>query len=169
MVDLKAPSYQKIKEIWDENSIERTTVALRELFRDADGNFSVFELMKELGIMTILHDDQGETLSRFIMFKEDLERNYLVLSASRSVEEMRFDAACMLRKLIKKASLSGKAMSYNCSLFNDEFSREDKHFACALLMPRKKVLEFITRKDEFGNYLYLSDNREISLKSINAV
>lgn len=169
MLDLNSRYFKKIIEVWDGEDIENTTLSIRNLFRDKEGHFSIFELMEKLEIMTILHDDKEDSLCRFITFKDHHSRNYLVLSASRSIEEMRFDAACMLRKMLKETAKGKSVLSFNCSVQTKAFSREDKHFACALLMPRKKVLEFITQKDEFGKYIYLDENREISLKNINAV
>lgn len=169
MIDLKNEYLAKIDDIWDNDDIENTTLSIRNLFKDSEGRFSIFELMKKINVMTILHDDKEDSLCRFITFKDDYLKNYLVLSASRSVEEMRFDAACMLRKLLKETSKGKISLSFNCSVHTKAFSREDKHFACALLMPRRRVLEFITQKDEFGKYIYLDENREISLKNINAV
>lgn len=169
MINLKNEYLAKIDDLWDNENIENTTLSIRNLFKDSEGRFSVFELMKKIDVMTILHDDKEDSLCRFITFKDDYLKNYLVLSASRSIEEMRFDAACMLRKLLKEKSKGKNSLSFNCSVHTKAFSREDKHFACALLMPRKRVLEFITQKDANGNYLYLNENKEISLKNINAV
>ena len=172
MIDLQTKEFKKIIEALYGDNIEKTTLAIRNAFRDNEGHFSVFELLEKLGIMTILHDDKDEAKCRFITFK-DSSRNYLVLSACRSIEEMRFDAACMLRRLLRQVGENKSFLSYNDSVNIDKFSREDKHFACALLMPRKRVLEFIMQKDENGNYIYLNINKEtgskeISLKNISS-
>ena len=54
-----------------------------------------------LDSMVILHDDEDVSRTRFVTFRNSDSANYLILNTNRSVEEMRFDAACMLKKLLK--------------------------------------------------------------------
>ena len=100
--------------------------------------------------------------------KENEKTNYLVLSADRSVEDMRFNAACMLRRILKTMKASGNVVSLNTSS-NNSFTREEKYFACSLLMPKKELLKFIMQKDEAGNYIYLNENKELPFKNIHAI
>lgn len=168
MLNLSTNKYLgRLKEISREKDVEVLANYIRNMIR-GEGEFSVFEFMSLLDTRVIIHDDKGEVITRYITMKDDDISNYLVLSANRTVEEMRFDAACMLRRLIKEASKIHGRGSFNNSC-NDTFSREDKHFACALLMPRKDLMEYITQKDASGNYLYFNDNGELLLKNIHAI
>ena len=168
MINLERTNYKRIKEFYDSTKIESSTKSIRNMFCDENGNFSVFDTLKALDTMVIIFDDKNDPATRYISFAKDEERNYLVLSANETIEEMRFNAACMLGEVLRKLEKNTKSFCPMVTTKSKGFSREDKHFACALLIPRDKLLKFITRKDENGNYLYLEHN-EISFKNINAV
>lgn len=166
MLNLLSPNLQKIKKFSSENDIEQLAVHIRNMCKDDD--FSVFTIMSMLDTMVILHDDKGENITRFITMKDSDKSNYLVMSADKSVEDMRFNASCMLKRIIKEAKGSGNVVSLNtCS--NNSFTREEKYFACALLMPKSELIKMITKKDEFGNFVYLNDKKELSFKSVHAI
>ena len=165
MLNLDKDKMKILKELYNEKDMEESSRSIRKRFVSEDGDFSVFDLFSFLDTMAILHDDKGEPLTRFVTFKDSDEANYLILSANRTVEEMRFDAACMLRKVLKSAKTKKGKISLNCSIPDKGFSREDKHFACALLMPEKELMKFILQKDENGFYKYLSVKGEISFKN----
>jgi len=167
MLDTSKETIKKIIDCYNSNNLEETANLIRSLCSSED--FSVFTLIKELDTMLILHDDGKEKITRFISFSNDASKNYLVLSASRSVEEMRFDAACMLRRVLKGLNDSKPNKCPNITTINKKFDREDKHFACALLMPMKELMRFITKKDEEGKYLYLDENGELPFENINIV
>lgn len=169
MISLANSNYKKIKDFFDSSKIEDSTRSIRRMFCDDNGNFSIFDTMKSLDTMVILFDDKDEPVTRYISFSKEEDRNYLVLSANETIEEMRFNAACMLGEVLRKVEKSNKSFSPMITTKSKGFSREDKHFACALLMPRDKLLKFINRRDENGNFLYLDENNEISFRNINAV
>ena len=168
MLNLNKEEITKIKETYNSKDMEESAINIRRKYTK-DGNFSVFNLYSLLDTMVILHDDKEGSLTRYITFKESDRANYLILNAKRTVEEMRFDAACMLRRVLKQINNENNLVSLNCSVADKAFSREDKHFACALLMPEKELMKFILQKDESGKYKYLNDKGEISFKNINAV
>lgn len=167
MLDLTHENLRKIRECYNDIDVEKTTSNIIEYFY-GDKNLSIFNLFKMLDTLVILHDDKGENITRYITTKIDDKSNYLILSANRSVEEMRFDAACMLRRFLKSIKVNKKTVSINCS-YNDSFSREDKHFACALLMPKNELIDFITKKDSEGKYLYIDENGVLPFKNINII
>lgn len=169
MINLEKPNYKKIKELYDKDKIEKSAQNIRKFFSSKNENFSVFDTISSLDTMVILFDDRDEPATRYISFAKDETKNYLVLSANETIEEMRFNAACMLSRVARKIEKSTKTLSPMITTKSKGFSREDKHFACALLMPKVELLEFITRKDSNGDYLYLNENNEISFKNINAV
>lgn len=169
MLNLNKEEVKKIKETYENNDMEQSSINIRRKFQSKDGSFSVFNLFALLDTMVILHDDKEEPVTRYITFKDSERANYLILSAGRTVEEMRFDASCMLRRVLKQISSKNSLVSLNCSVTDKGFSREDKHFACALLMPEKELMKFILQKDSNGEYKYLNEKGELSLKNINAV
>ncbi len=170
MLNLTKESFVRIKELYNIDDMEKTALEIRKMFVNKEGNFSIFNLISNLNTMVILHDDKDDYVTRFITFKDSERANYLILGAKRSMEEMRFDAACMLRGIFRSVHASkGNNLSLNMSVLNNSFSREDKHFACALLMPEKELMRFILQKDENGKYIYLNEKGEISFKNINAV
>jgi len=166
MLNLTRENLKKIKNFCKERDIEVLTSNIRNMMNDEE--FSVFTLMSMLDTMVILHDDKGENITRYITMKENDRSNYLVMSADRSVEDMRFNAACMLRRVIKSMKNGGNVISLNTSS-NNSFTREEKYFACSLLMPKKELLRFIMQKDSAGNYIYLNENKELPFKNIHAV
>ena len=133
---------KKIIELYNPSSIEESANAIRSMFTTKEG-FSIFDMIRSMDTMLILHDDGEEAITRYISFKDDDERNYMVLSASRSVEQMRFDAACMLRRVAKALTDTKLKKCPNITTANSKFDREDKHFACALLMPQKELMRFL--------------------------
>lgn len=169
MLDINNPYIQHIKEIYTPIDIEGAAENIRKAFSSNEEEFSVFTTLSKLGTLVILHDDKQDTLTRYISFSNDKSKNYLVLSAGRTIEEMRFDAACMLRQLARQAEMNKHDFCLNYTTASKGFSREDKHFACALLMPKNELIKFITKRDEDGKYLYLDENKEISFKNINIV
>lgn len=169
MLNLDSKQFKALKEVYNDKDMEESSINVRKRFASKDGFFSVFDLFTFLDTLVILHDDKGEPVTRYVTFKNSDKANYLILSAGRTVEEMRFDAACMLRSVMKSASKGKGQISLNCCVADKSFSREDKHFACALLMPEKELMRFILQKDENGNYKYISNDGEISFKNINIV
>lgn len=169
MIDTTKENFLKLKELYNDVDIEMSADTIRKRFSAPNETFSVFTTMSKLDTMVILHDDKEETVTRYVSFSKDDKKNYLTLSAGRTIEEMRFDAACMLRKLAKATYSTSRNFCLNFTTASNGFSREDKHFACALLMPKNELIKFITQKDEDGNYKYLDKNKEISFKNINAV
>ena len=159
---------KKIIELYNPSSIEESANAIRSMFTNKEG-FSIFDMIRSMDTMLILHDDGEEAITRYISFKDDDERNYMVLSASRSVEQMRFDAACMLRRVAKALTDTKLKKCPNITTANSKFDREDKHFACALLMPQKELMRFITQKDSNGKYKYLNEKGELSFANINII
>lgn len=168
MLNINNPSVKKIMQVYNPSDIEGSADAIRSLFVDKEV-FSIFDMFSNLDTMLILHDDGDEDITRYISFKDHERKNYLVLSASRSVEQMRFDAACMLRRVAKDLCSSELKKCPNITTTNKKFDREDKHFACALLMPQKELMRFITQKDKNGEYKYLNKKGEISFANINIV
>ena len=170
MLNLNNDIFNKLKELYDVDDMETSALNIRKKFIDENGEFSVFNLFKAMNSMVILHEDKDTYFTRFITFKSSERANYMILGAKRNVEEMRFDAACMLRTILKKiVSSKSSNLSINHSVQENTFSREDKHFACALLMPEKELMRFVLQKDENGKHKYLSENGEISLKNINVI
>jgi len=169
MLNVEKKHLKKIKGLYDPKNMEVSAINIRERFTTENGDFSVFDLFTLLDTLVILHDDKGHPMTRYITFKNSDESNYLILSANRTVEEMRFDAACMLRRVLKNISEKNNLRTLHCSVMDKSFSREEKHFACALLMPEKELMNFILQKDENGKCKYLNEKGEISLKNINAV
>jgi Fic family protein len=168
MLNVENPMIKKAMECYNSSHIEDSANALRSLFTGKDG-FSIFDAIREMDTMIIIHDDGDEEITRYVSFSHRNDKNYLVLSASRSVEQMRFDAACMLRRVMKGLTETKSNKCPNITTLNRKFDREDKHFACALLMPQKDLMRFITRKDENGKYLYLNAKGELSFENINIV
>lgn len=169
MINLSTSKYKIIKEIYDKDEIEKSAQHIKKIFSSKEGDFSVFDTISALDTMVILFDDKEEPATRYISFSQDERKNYLVLSANETIEEMRFNAACMLSKVARKLEKVNKSFCPMITTKSKGFSREDKHFACALLMPKDELIKFITQKDSNGNYLYLDSNNEISFKNINAV
>jgi len=169
MLDINNPYIQHVKEIYTPIDIEGAAENIRKAFSSNEEEFSVFTTLSKLGTLVILHDDKQDTLTRYISFSNDKSKNYLVLSAGRTIEEMRFDAACMLRQLARQAEMNKHDFCLNYTTASKGFSREDKHFACALLISKNELIKFITKRDEEGKYLYLDENKEISFKNINIV
>ena len=169
MLNLDGNQFKVLKEVYNDKDMEETSINVRRRFSSQDGFFSVFDLFSLFDTLVILHDDKDDPVTRYITFKISDNANYLILSAGRTVEEMRFDAACMLRSVMKSANRGKGKISLNCCVKDKAFSREDKHFACALLMPEKELMRFILQKDERGNYKYINKDGEISFKNINAV
>ena len=159
MLNVNNPYVSKIIQVYNPSDIEGSADGIRSLFIDNEV-FSIFDMFRALDTMLILHDDGEEDITRYITFKDDEKKNYLVLSASRSVEQMRFDAACMLRRVAKDLCGTSLKKCPNVTTSNKKFDREDKHFACALLMPQKELMRFITQKDQNGNYKYLNSKGE---------
>ena len=168
MLDINNPDIKKAMSVYNSSKIEESANLLRNLFTSEEG-FSVFNTIRALDTMLIIHDDGDDEITRYISFSNDSKKNYLVLSASRSIEQMRFDAACMLRKVLKGLVDIKSNRCPNLTTLNKKFDREDKHFACALLMPQKELMRFITKKDESGKYLYLNENNELSFENINII
>lgn len=167
MLNLSKENIQKIKECYEEVNMDKMADNILYTFFN-DKKFSIFTLFSMLDTLVILHDDKGENITRYITTKINEKSNYLILSADRTVEEMRFNAACMLRRYIKAVKKGKNYTSLNCT-YNDDFSREDKHFACALLMPMKELVKFITQKDKDGKYIYINEKNELPLKNINII
>ena len=168
MLNVNNPNVNKIIQVYNPSDIEGSADGIRSLFIDNEV-FSIFDMFRALDTMLILHDDGEEDITRYISFKDDEKKNYLVLSASRSVEQMRFDAACMLRRVAKDLCGTSLKKCPNVTTSNKKFDREDKHFACALLMPQKELMRFITQKDQNGNYKYLNSKGELSFANINII
>lgn len=166
MLDLKRENLKKIKAFCGEKDVEVLAKHVRNLFHGEE--FSVFNLMTYMDTMVILHDDKGENITRYVTMKDSEKSNYLILSADKSVEEMRFNAACMVRRVLKAIKEGGNVVSLNTSS-NNSFTREEKHFACSLLMPKKELLKFVTQKKDDGNYLYLDEKKILPFKNIHAI
>ena len=167
MINTNKENFAKLKRIFSESHIEESCEDIRSSFSHKGEPFSIFTMLSSLDTMVILFDDKINGSTRYISFSGDESKNYLVLSADRTVEEMRFDAACMLAKIIKKFSKERSTFCPNYTNISKSFSREEKHFACALLMPQKELIKFICQKDSNGNYLYLDENKEISFRNID--
>lgn len=167
MLNLSNENIIKIKECYNDLDVEQSANNIIKVFSNGK-EFSMFTLFKLLNTLVILHDDKGDNITRYITTKINEKSNYLILSADRSVEEMRFDAACMLRRFLKAIGGNKKTASIN-ACYSNNFSREDKHFACALLMPRDELVSFIMQKDENGKYIYLNDDLTLTLKNINII
>lgn len=169
MINLNDVNYKKLLKLGSTN-IEVLANNIREGFTKKGENFSVFTTLSKLGNLVILHDDKEDTITRYYTYPGEEKRNYLILSAGRSIEEMRFDAACALRRVIKKIEHpKTNEISINFSVKSKEFTRDEKHFACALLMPREQLMKFLTKKKSNGKYVYFNEKGELSLKNINIV
>ena len=168
MINLDNKQIQKICDLYNDGDMEESSIKIRRKYLHDDGNVSVFEIFGLLDSLVILHDD-NESKTRYVTFKKSDTANYLILRTDKSIEDLRFDAACMLRRVLRQLHEKQGPVSINCSVTDRGFTREDKHFACALLMPEKELIQFITQKDENGNYLYLNEKNEISFKNINVV
>ena len=169
MINLNSNNYKKLLKLYS-NNVEILADNLRVAFTKKGEKFSIFTTLSKLDNLVILHDDKDEAITRYYTYPGNEKRNYLILSAGRSIEQMRFDAACSLRRIIKKVATNKKGdVSINFSVKSKEFTREEKHFACALLMPRDELLKFLTRKKSNGKYLYFNDKNELSLRAINVV
>ena len=169
MLNIEKKAFKKIKELYDDIRVEESCSNIRKAFSNNDGSFSVFTMLEKLDTMVILYDDKIPDNTRYISFAGDEEKNYLMLSPERTVEEMRFNAACILARLTKKIAVANKPFSPSYTTLNSNFSREEKHFACALLMPKDELLPFLFQKDSDGNYKLFDENKEISFKNINVV
>ena len=169
MLNTTKEPFLTIKKLYDSTNIDNCCEHIRKSFASKDGQFSIFDMLSSLDTMVILFDDKINASTRYISFSKEEKRNYLVLSADRKVEELRFDAACMLAKICKKVSITKNTCCPIYTTLSKNFSREEKHFALALLVPTHDLIKFITKKDSNGNYLYLNKNNEISFKNINAV
>ena len=123
MNNVSKPNYQMIKELYEDINVEKSSYKIRRFFSDKDGNFSVFNVMSSLDTMAILLNNEEET-TRYISFSNHEEKNYLVLSSSRTPEQMRFGAGCMLKGLSKRVEMSDKNFFLNLSMKNKKFSRE---------------------------------------------
>ena len=170
MLNITSSVFKKIKKLYSSKDIEYSTLSIRKNFSIKNEEFSVFTTLSKLDTMTILFDNKNDTNTRYVSLSKDEDKNYMVLSANRNIEEMRFDAACMMHKVLKAIEKAdSKTICPNFTTSNKNFSREDKHFACALLMPKMDLIAFITKKDEKGNYLYLDENNELSFKNVNII
>ena len=169
MLNASKKTFATIKNFYDPNDIDGSCEYIRKSFTKKGEDFSIFTMFEDLDTMVILYDDKINSSTRYISFSGEEKKNYLVLSADRSVEELRFDAACMLAKIAKKVSATKNTCCPNYTTVSKNFSREEKHFALALLVPKHDLIKFITQKDENGNYLYLDENKEISFKNMNIV
>ena len=166
MLDISSENIKKILNCYDTN-IEKMANNVRAYFSRDDEEFSVFTTFEALDTKTIIHDDD-KVIVRYLSFSNDKYKNYLVLSAGRSIEEMRFDASCMLKELLTQAHKKGENFCLNFTTLSKGFTRESKHFACALLMPQHELLELIKSKDENGNYLYL-EGKNLPFKNVHIV
>lgn len=169
MLNTSRENFQTIKKLYTYPYIDESCEYIRNNFTEKGGDFSIFDMLSKLDTMVILYDDKKPGNTRYISFSGDAEKNYLILDANRKVEELRFDAACMLGRIIRKVVDTKGNLCPNYTTVSKNFSREEKHFALALLVPTHELIKFITQKDENGNYLYLDENNEIDFKHINAV
>jgi len=169
MINIKKAAFKKLKVASSSQDMEQMSHDIRKNFSSKNQDFSIFTILSKLNTMLIIHDDGDRSVARYVSFAEDENMNYVVLSAGRSVEQMRFDAACMLRRLAKKVYENDGNFCFSYTTNSKEFSREDKHFACAILMPKDELIEFITQKDKNGKYLYLNENNELTFKNIHVI
>ena len=93
MLNLAKKEINVLKTLYNDEDMEKTSNNIRKHIALKDNDFSVFKLFNLLDSMVILHDDKGDPLTRYVTFKDSERANYLILSADRTVEEMRFDAA----------------------------------------------------------------------------
>ena len=103
MINIKKAAFKKLKMVSGSQDMEQMAHDIKRTFTTKNQDFSVFTTLSKLNTMLIIHDDGDRSVARYVSFTGDENMNYLVLSAGRSVEQMRFDAACMLRRLAKKS------------------------------------------------------------------
>ena len=118
MINIDKDNFNKLKNAYVSSDIELASENIRKAFNVKGEDFCVFTTIAKLDTMVILHDDGEKAYTRYLSFSKDENKNYLVLSASRTVEEMRFDAACMLRKLAKQTSDNKKSFCFNYTTIN---------------------------------------------------
>ena len=118
MLNTTKEPFLTIKKLYDSTNIDNCCEHIRKSFASKDGQFSIFDMLSSLDTMVILFDDKINASTRYISFSKEEKRNYLVLSADRKVEELRFDAACMLAKICKKVE------QYEYSSLNEFFSQK---------------------------------------------
>lgn len=169
MLDATKENFIRLKKCYDSSDVEETCENIHKAFTRKGQTFSIFTTLSTLDTMVILYDDKINTSTRYISFSGDPLKNYLVLSADRTVEELRFDSACMLAKITKKIFNTKNNCSPTYTTIGKNFSREEKHFACALLMPKKDLIKYIKQKDEKGNYIHINEHNEIPLKNIHVI
>ena len=137
MINLDRENFKALKAEYNSKDMEKTANNVRGRFADKNGALSVFDLFTLLDTMVILHDDKGDPVTRYVTFKDSDRANYLILSAGRTVEEMRFDAACMLRTVMKNSSANKGKISLNASTT-----------ACEQLQP------FLNKSNAFSAYIF---------------
>lgn len=169
MLNVNKKTFSKLRDAYARYDIEDACSEIRHICTSKGESFSIFTTLSNLDTMVILFDDNPGSVTRYISFPGEEEKNYLILDADRSVEEMRFDACCMFARILKRSEHIKNSFCPNFTTVDTNFSREEKHFACALLMPKKDLLKFILKQDENGNYLYLNENNELPFKNIHII
>ena len=122
MINLGGDNFKALIDEYNPKDMEKTSNNVRRRFSDKNGFFSVFDLFSFLDTMVILHDDKNEPVTRYVTFKDSDRANYLILSAGRTVEEMRFDASCMLRTVMNSARSNKGRISLNACVKDRYFS-----------------------------------------------
>lgn len=169
MLNVNKKIFSKLREACGQRDMEDVCSDIRRICTSKNEPFSIFTTLAKLDTMVILFDDEPGSVTRYISFPQNEEKNYLILDADRSVEEMRFDACCMLARILRRSANIKNSFCPNFTTVDTKFSREEKHFACALLMPKKELIKFILKKGTNGKYLYLNENNQLPFKNIHII
>lgn len=161
---------EKVKAL-NANNPEMAAYLLKRNYGEySDGYFDIFKTINNLDIRIALADygldKNGDILEccQFVPRGEN-KRGYIVLSNNTSIRRLRFNCAIMLYCAMKNQK---KIATYKPEL-NEKSMHAAKVFAVNLLAPEKEFREFIYKKDDDGNYVYLNENGKIPFDNIGVV
>lgn len=143
---------------------------LRKYGRSDENYFNIFRTITDLDMRVALADygideDGGPLECCQFVPRNSNERGYIILSNNSSIERIRFDSAIMLYCAIKNRK---RIAVYKPSV-DSRTMHKAKVFAVNLLMPEKELKNFVFKKNEKGEYVYLNKDGKISIDNINYV
>ncbi len=161
---------EAIKALYSPNMETMAYLVSRKYGEYSDGFLDIFKTINTLGMRVALADygknKDGESLEycQFVPRSSD-KKAYIILSNHSSISRLRFNSAIMLYCAIKNQKNIATYAPNNDS----KTMHAAKVFAANFLMPERELKDFIFKKDDDGNYLYLNDKKEISIDNINEV